>query len=81
MLEGPAMRQFGGGGDVFGDAGEFRVVGEDRAAAAGGDGLVAVETKGSKAAESARMAAVVVTAQGFRRILHQGQVEVVGHGE
>ena len=56
----PAMRHFGGGREVLGGTRKLCIVGEDRAAAAGGDGLVAVETERAKQSEGAGVAPRIV---------------------
>ena len=51
----PSMRQFRRGGDVLGAPGELRIVGDDGASPAGGNGLVAVEAEGTHEPERAGM--------------------------
>ena len=65
------MRNFCRCRDVFGLAGNLFVIGDDHAAAAGGDDLVAIEADGAEQTETARVLALVVATQRFRGILDQ----------
>ena len=55
------------------------VIGKNCAAAARGDGLVAIEAERAEQSKSARVPAMVITAKRFGRIFHQRQIEIVGN--
>ena len=61
--EQPFVRHLGGGGEVLGEFAQLLVVGEDGAAAAGGDDLVAVEAQGRDLAPVACVPALLKGAQ------------------
>src|SRR6185437_13861298 len=78
MHEGPFVRQFCGGRDVLGAATEFLVVGQDRAAAAGGDDLVAVETQRGETGFRADRMAFVGRSERLGGVLDDRNVPVPG---
>ena len=65
MHELPGMGHLGGGSDVLGKLTQFIIIGDDHAAAAGGDGFVAVETEYAQLTKSARVPALVIAAYGL----------------
>ena len=70
------MRNFCRCRDVFGLASDGFVIGDDHAAAASGDDLVAVKADGPQQPEVARVLALVAAAQRLRRILYQRNTEL-----
>ena len=70
------MRQLGGGREVLGPAAELLVVGEDRAAAAGGDDLVAVEAQRRETGLRADRVTLVGGAERFGGVLDHRDVPV-----
>ena len=71
VFELPAMRYFGLGSKMFGKCPQVLVHKQQHAAAARGDGLVAVETQGPHLAEETGMSAFIFAANAFGSILNQ----------
>ena len=65
------------GGQVLGGGREIFVLGQDGAAAAGGDCLVAVEAQGAKESASASRRSVAAAADGLGRVFDQRDAELV----
>ena len=76
MFEIPALGKTRGIGQVLCGARQLAIVAHDRAAAAGGDGLVAVEAEHADAARAADRASPILAAERLGGILHQREPQV-----
>lgn len=72
---------FGGGAEVAGVLDEVFVVGDEHAAAAGGDEFVAVEAEAADGADGAAGVAFVEAAERFGGVFDDGDVELAAEGE
>jgi len=77
----PAVRHFRGGRQVPGAGGQIGVIREDRTAAAGGNGLVAIEAQGSHHTEGSGMSTCHDATEGFGRVLDERETEIMRHRE
>ena len=72
MEEFPAVGTLGRGGEVLGVTRQFRIIGQNGAAAACGDDLVTVETERAQFAEGAGVPALMAAAQRLGGVFHHG---------